>query len=368
MFHLPDMSTSSFLRDPALCKGLVNKLESILNGRKMRFMEVCGTHTVAIFQSGLRSLLPESIIHVSGPGCPVCVTHDSEVGLFLQAAEKPNVILATFGDLLRVPGPDGGSLKKARAEGADIRIVYSPLEALNLAADNPDREVVFPGIGFETTAPLTAAAIQLAHERKLKNFSVISLHKFVPPAIKTILEDPECAIDSFLLPGHVATITGLSPFAFIGASFKKPAVVGGFEAVDILLALVNMASAFVNGNPVLANAYPRAVNNEGNPTARKRMNEVFEIADASWRGLGEIAASGLRIQEKYESFDAVRKLDLKKVETAVLPGCRCGSVLMGHISPDQCPLFGKACTPANPVGPCMVSTEGSCSAAYKYGV
>lgn len=361
------MGAGSFLRDPGLCKGLVSRIEAILAGREMRFMEVCGTHTVSIFQSGLRSLLPENLIHVSGPGCPVCVTHDSEVGLFLQVARKENAILATFGDLLRVPGPDGASLKKARSEGADIRVVYSPLEALELASDNPDREVVFPGIGFETTAPLTAAAIQLAHARKLKNFSVLSLHKLVPPAIKAILENPTCAIDTFLLPGHVATITGLAPFAFICGDYGKPASVGGFEALDILLALLKLAESFVNERADLSNSYQRAVNNDGNPAARTRMNEVFETVDSNWRGLGLIAAGGLKLREKYEAFDAFRKLDLEKVETKAIPGCQCGSVLMGHISPRQCPLFGKACTPANPVGPCMVSTEGSCAAAFKYG-
>ena len=331
-------------------------------------MEVCGTHTVSIFQSGLRSLLPDNIIHVSGPGCPVCVTDQSGVALFLQAARMENVIIATFGDLVRVPGTNGDSLKKAAAEGAHIEVIYSPLDALELARKNPDKEIIFPGIGFETTAPLVAAGIMQAARENLSNFSVISLHKLVPPALKMILGQEGDNIDAFLLPGHVATITGLSPFSFIPSKYSRPAVVGGFEPVDILLALLEMAESFMAGQPRLANAYKRAVAENGNPRARAIMEEVFEPADSDWRGLGSIPEGGLSICDKYARFDALRKFGLYAENARPIPGCCCGSVLMGRISPAECPLFGRACTPLNPVGPCMVSTEGSCAAHYKYGV
>ncbi len=364
--------------DPALCRRLLARLEQALAGipgGRMRFMEVCGTHTVSIFRSGLRSLLPEGVEHLSGPGCPVCVTHDAEVAAFLDMAGRDGVILATFGDLLRVPGPGGRSLKHAQAQGARIEIVYSPLDALALAAANPSDTVVFLAIGFETTAPTVAATLMLADQRKLDNFCIFSLHKLVPPALRALLDESRsdesaspCGIDAFLLPGHVSTILGLEPYAFLPAEYRVPAVVGGFEPADILLALCVMAEQLRDGAPAVVNAYPRAVGDAGNPRARALLEEYFMPADALWRGIGRIPRSGLALRPAFSRRDAALRLNVSLPEVPPLPGCRCGDVLRGRLAPPQCPLFGKACTPASPVGPCMVSTEGSCAAYFKYAL
>lgn len=365
--------------DPALCRRLLARLERALAGvpgGRMRFMEVCGTHTVAIFRSGLRSLLPSGVEHLSGPGCPVCVTHDAEVAAFLEMAGRDGVILTTFGDLLRVPGPGGHSLKHAKARGARIEIVYSPLDALTLAARNPAATVVFLAIGFETTAPTVAATLMLADQRKIDNFCVFSLHKLVPPALRALLDDARkekdagapCGIDAFLLPGHVSTILGLDPYAFLSAEYRVPAVVGGFDPADILLALCIMAEQLRDAAPAVVNAYPRAVGDDGNPRARALMETCFMPADALWRGIGRIPRSGLALRPAYAHRDAALRLDISLPEIPPLPGCRCGDVLRGRLAPPQCPLFGKACTPEKPVGPCMVSTEGSCAAYFKYAV
>lgn len=353
--------------DAGVCRALLERLDQILSGRRLRFMEVCGTHTVSIFQSGLRSLLPSNITHLSGPGCPVCVTHEAEMAMCLELASREGVTFATFGDLLRVPAGNGQTLRAARAAGADIEIMYSPLDAVQLAQARPERQIVFAGIGFETTAPAIAASILTARKRGVENFSVLSLHKLVPPAIRSLLADKDTEIDALLLPGHVATITGLAPFDFIGAGFGKPSAAAGFEPVDILQALCDIASQFVSGGHEAHNCYKRAVAEDGNPSARKIMETVFELADASWRGLGMLAGSGLEIRDNFAGFDAKKRFDLKPAEVSQIPGCRCGDVLKGMISPPQCALFGRVCSPASPVGPCMVSTEGSCAAWYKYG-
>lgn len=365
---LSDIDAAEALRsDPAICRKLLTRLEDTLAGRPMRFMEVCGTHTVAIFQSGLRSLLPAGVIHLSGPGCPVCVTHESEVALFLELAARKDVIIATFGDLLRVPDAAGFSLKHAKAAGAHVEIVYSPLDALAIAKNNPEKETVFLGIGFETTAPAVAAAILAAQKAGLANFSVLPMHKLVPPALDALMAESDCTVDAFLLPGHVATITGLAPFAFLAAR-HKPAVVGGFEPADILLALTALASQMAFCEARVENAYPRAVDTQGNPRALSLMEKVFAPTAAQWRGLGLIANSGLAIRPEFQCFDASQKLNLEIPEVRSPSGCRCGAILKGQLQPSQCPLFGKKCTPASPVGPCMVSTEGSCAAHFKYGV
>lgn len=364
--HDPGSRIEAAVQDPELCAGLLRRLETALDGRSLRFMEVCGTHTVSIFQSGLRSLLPGSVTHLSGPGCPVCVTHDAEVAAMLDLAGRDGVIFATFGDLLRVPGPGGRSLKHAQAAGARVEIVYSPLDAVRLAAQNPDATVVFAGVGFETTAPTVAASVLAARAQGLGNFSVFSMHKLVPPALRALADDPECQVEAFLLPGHVATVTGLSPFRFLAAEHKVPAAVGGFAPADILLALCEMAGMRRDAAPGVVNAYPRAVDDAGNPRARALMDEVFHPADALWRGLGRIPESGLALKPDFADFDAVARFGIGLAETPPLPGCRCGAVLRGRITPPECPLFGKACTPASPVGPCMVSTEGSCAAYFKY--
>lgn len=353
--------------DPAVCAGLLKRLETVLAGRSLRFMEVCGTHTVAIFQSGLRSLLPPYVLHISGPGCPVCVTHEAEVALFLELARDKDIILATFGDLMRVPGPGGQSLKHAAANGAQVKIVYSPLDAVALARENPKNLVVFPGIGFETTAPTVAGAILAARQANVGNFAVLSLHKLVPPVLKALLAEDGAIMDGLLLPGHVAMVTGLQPFEFLPAAFGKPAVVGGFEPADILAALCQLAAQLAEGRAEVGNAYGRAVAANGNTRALSLMERVFEPKDALWRGMGSIPRSGLGIRAEFGGFDAMARLGLVMPEAAPIGGCRCGDVLKGVLRPPECPLFGKKCTPATPVGPCMVSTEGSCAAWHKYG-
>jgi hydrogenase expression/formation protein HypD len=369
---LTPLTASAALANPELCRNLLKRLEESLDA-PLRFMEVCGTHTVAIFRSGLRSLLPEGVTHLSGPGCPVCVTHDREIAAVLELALNENCTIATFGDLLRVPGPDGLSLKKAMARGASVEVVYSPLDALTLAQKHPDREIVFLGVGFETTAPAVAATIQQAAKTGLANFSVLAFHKLVPPALDVLLEpdqnratDAPAGIDAFLLPGHVCTITGLEPFRFLAERCGKSGIVGGFDPADILEALLLMVRLRKEGRPAVVNSYRRVVADEGNPKARSVCLEVFEPADALWRGIGLLPQSGLAIRPAYAPYDAMRKFALSLPEVPPIRGCQCGEVLKGLLPPDQCRLFGKACTPANPVGPCMVSTEGSCSAYYKY--
>lgn len=361
----------SLLRDPVLCRSLLKRLEKALDGidgKSMRFMEVCGTHTVSIFQSGLRSLLPEGVVHLSGPGCPVCVTHDSEVAAFMEMAGKDNVIITTFGDLLRVPGPGGRSLKHALAEGARVRVVYSPLDSLQIARENPGDTVVFLGIGFETTAPTVAGTILAARREGLKNFCVFPLHKLVPPALTALLSDKECRVDAFLLPGHCCMVTGLKPYQFLRDTWHTPGCVGGFEPADILLALCMLAESLRDRDPRVENAYPRAVSPDGNPTAMALIRQVYQPRDALWRGLGMIPQSGLGLRPEYGDMDALERLNVSIHEVPKIPGCRCGDVLRGVITPKQCPLFGKACTPLEPIGPCMVSTEGSCAAYYKYSL
>ena len=335
------MSLSSPYQDPALCRALLDRLQTALDGRELRFMEVCGTHTVSIFQSGLRSLLPKEVTHLSGPGCPVCVTHDAEVAAFLDLAGRDGVIIATFGDLLRVPGPGGRSLKHAQAQGARIEIVYSPLDALNIAAANPGDTVVFLGIGFETTAPTVAATLMMAEQRKLDNFCVLSLHKLVPPVLRALLDDKDgCGVQAFLLPGHVSTILGLEPYGFLASEYRVPAVVGGFEPVDILQALCIMAEQRRDDAPAVVNAYQRAVSDQGNPRARALLETYFMPSDALWRGLGPIPNSGLALRPAYERFDAMKRLDITLPDVPPLPGCRCGQVLKGRITPPRGALHG----------------------------
>lgn len=356
--------------NPELCRGLLKKLESRLEelGRPLRFMEVCGTHTVSIFRSGLRSLLPDSVVHISGPGCPVCVTHDREVAAYIELAKKDNVIIATFGDLMRVPGPGCQNLKEAQARGAQVKIVYSPHDAMGLAKSNPGSKVVFLGVGFETTAPAVAATIQMAKVAGLKNFSVLSFHKLVPPALRVLLQDKNSNIDAFLLPGHVSTILGVAPYQFVAKEFNCPGIVGGFDPADILQSLLLMTEELIMGKAEIINQYSRMVSDDGNPKARRIMEEVFATGDALWRGIGQIPHSGLFLREEYADFEAWKAFELSLPDVPEIKGCKCGSVLKGQMSPPDCPLFGKACTPAKPVGPCMVSTEGSCAAYFKYNM
>lgn len=351
-------------RDAGLSRQLAEKIRQA-SRRPIRLMEVCGTHTVSIFRSGIRSVLPETISLLSGPGCPVCVTDQAEIDAFVALARQPEVTVATFGDLMRVPG-SASSLQREKAEGRDVRIVYSTMDALAIAQKDPSRQVVFLGVGFETTAPTVAAATAAAASLKLANFSVISAHKLVPPALEALMAIEEVRIDGFILPGHVSVIIGLDAYRPFFERHRLPCVVAGFEPADILQAVAMLVDQVETGRPALENAYPRAVSAGGNPTARRVLAGVFEPADACWRGIGRIPASGLRIRAAYAAFDAQQRFGLKLPEAKTPKGCACGEILTGKKTPRECALFRKACTPLDPVGPCMVSSEGTCAAYYKY--
>lgn len=328
-------------------------------------MEVCGTHTVAIAKNALRDLLPPQIRLVSGPGCPVCVTDSSDIDRFLYLAAQPNVITATFGDMIRVPGSKK-SLQVLRGEGADIRIVYSTLDALELARKHPDKDVVFLGVGFETTVPTVAVSIESARHEGLKNFSVLSMHKIVPPVLQALAEDPELEVNAFLDPGHVCSIIGTKSLEFMAKKYGKPSVVTGFEALDILEALVMLLRQRAEGRSDIEIQYKRVVKPEGNPVAQQFIERVFEPMDVRFRGIGVIPLGGLGIRQEYQEWDAVKKFSLPEFDSPEIPGCRCGKVLKGQITPSECPLFARKCTPQDPVGPCMVSSEGSCAAYFRY--
>ena len=334
-------------------------------GRDVRLMEVCGTHTMAAFRSGLRQLLPNRVRLVSGPGCPVCVTDPSYLDAAIDLCGRPGVVIATFGDLVRVPGTDS-SLEQERAAGASVRIVYSPSDALVLARECPSKQVVFLGVGFETTAPTVAWAIWRAARDGVQNFFVLCAHKTMPRAMDALLRDKETKIDGFLCPGHVSVITGAQIYRFICERYKIPCVVSGFEAWDILRSVEMLLRQLADGRAEVENEYSRSVSEHGNVAAQRLMEDVFEPCDAEWRGIGSIAGSGLAIRNKYERFDAAKALGVQFPQARVNPLCACGSVLRGVVSPPECRLFGRPCSPAHPVGPCMVSGEGVCSAYYKY--
>jgi len=351
-------------RDPRLARKLVAEIDELAEGRQATFMEVCGTHTVAIARSGLKSMLPASVRLVSGPGCPVCVTPQGEIERSISAARLPGVILATFGDMIRVPG-SAGSLEAARSEGRDVRVLFSPRDALNLAEENPGRQVVFVGVGFETTIPGFCAALREARERGIGNLSVLNSFRLVPPALRVVLEHGP-GVDGFILPGHVSAILGTAPYGFL-AEAGRSAVVAGFEPVDVLLAIRMLLRQEAEDRRTVEVAYRRAVRPEGNPAARRLIEETLETADAGWRGLGVLPASGLRFRKGFADFDAGRRFDLETPEAPEPAGCRCAEVLLGKLGPRDCGLFGGRCTPEDPVGPCMVSSEGSCAAEYRYG-
>ena len=353
-------------RDPDAARALVEKIRREATGDPMRLMEVCGTHTVSISRGGLRSLLAGAVSLVSGPGCPVCVTPDGYVDAAIELGLRPNVTLTTFGDMLRVPGKNS-TLEKERAGGADVRIVYSPLDAVALADATPDRQIVFLGVGFETTAPIIGGAIRAAKERGVKNFSVLSSVRTIPEAMALLSQDPEIQVRGFLCPGHVSVIIGLHPYRFLAEKHGIPCVVCGFEPLDILLGISMLLRQKKEGAARVENAYPRGVSPEGNRKAQEMIREIFEPCDTGWRGIGEIPGSGLRIRDRYAEFDAEKKLGVKVVFSQTPTPCRCGDILKGKILPSDCPLFGDACTPQTPVGPCMVSTEGTCAAYFKYG-
>lgn len=334
--------------------------------RPLRLMEVCGTHTVAIFKAGIRQLLPETVELVSGPGCPVCVTPNEYLDTAIAYSKNPQVIIATFGDMLKVPGSTS-SLAAQKAEGADIRILYSPMESLEIAIANPDKKVIFLAVGFETTAPLAAATVLMAKEAGIKNFYVLSAHKLVPPALRVLLMAEDTHVDGFLLPGHVSAMIGMRPYEFLIDEFHMPSVIAGFEPLDILQSIYMLVKQIDEKTPKLGNQYRRIALPAGNEVACQTLYKVYQTADAEWRGIGNLPDSGLSIRENYGAFDARTNIPVTVEALKEHVGCRCGQVLRGTILPTACPLFGKTCRPEHPVGSCMVSVEGTCAAWYKYG-
>lgn len=345
--------------------GAVNALVEKINGLSggFRFMEVCGTHTMAISKAGLRPLLEPAVELVSGPGCPVCVTSDADIDRAIATARMPGVLLATFGDMMKVPGTEC-SLADATAEGASVKVVYSPLEALELARSDSRRDVVFLGVGFETTAPTVAATLVRARDEALTNFYVISFHKVVPPALRALVSLDDFSVDGFILPGHVSSIIGSDAYSFIPADYGVPCVITGFEAADILQAVYRLMRMRKEGAAV-ENEYSRAVRPGGNPKAIEVMSDVFEPADAEWRGLFVIPGSGLALRDEFRDFDA-GTWEVELPEPVRDKGCRCGDVLCGRIRPTECPFFARTCTPDSPIGPCMVSSEGTCASYFIY--
>ena len=358
------MVDQNSFKDPVLARGLIKSIQA-LAPEHATLMEVCGTHTVAIARNGIRDLMPEGCKLASGPGCPVCVTANRDIDAVIALARVENVILTTFGDMTRVPG-SSSSLLKEQAAGRDVRIVYSPLDALNIAQANPDRPVVFVGVGSETTTPLVAMAIKRAAALGLKNFSVYAAHKNMPGALDVLMGDPELKVDALILPGHVSTIIGIEPYRFLAEKYGIPGVITGFEPLDVLQGIAMLMRQLHEGRAEIENAYARGVMAEGNPVALAAIDDVFETCTATWRGLGPIEGSGYRIREQYAQFDALRRFEPEIEETREPRGCRCGDVLRGIMAPNECPLFRKMCSPENPVGPCMVSSEGSCAAYYRY--
>ncbi|MDW8068351.1 MAG: hydrogenase formation protein HypD [Anaerolineae bacterium] len=353
-------------RDPQTARMVAEAIAARSN-RPVRLMEFCGGHTHAILRFGIPDLLPPTVELLSGPGCPVCVTAATDLSRAVVLASIPGVILTTFGDMMRVPADRGRSLARARAEGADIRIVYSPLDALEVARQNPHRTVVFLGVGFETTAPMVASAVLAAEAEGIRNFVVFSTHKRTPPAMRAILDAGEVRLSGIIGPGHVTTVIGLEAWRFLPQEYGIPCAVAGFEPLDVLRAILALVEMLEDGQPDVVNAYPRSVRTGGNPVALETMERVFEITEAEWRGLGTLPASGLRLREEYAPYDAERVFPLEIEVAPDPPGCRCGDVLRGGLRPTECPLFARACTPQNPIGPCMVSAEGACAAYYHYG-
>jgi hydrogenase expression/formation protein HypD len=351
-------------RDSEIAKTLIKKIKAT-SKQSIRLMEVCGTHTVSIFRSGIRSVLPDTIALLSGPGCPVCVTDQQEIDTFIELARLDDVIVTTFGDLIRVPGSNS-SLQKESAEGMDIRVVYSTFDALEIAKNNPYKQVVFLGVGFETTAPTIAASILQAVQLGIDNFSVMSAHKLVPPALETLMSLEQVQLDGFILPGHVSVIIGHNAYRPFFDKYQIPCVVAGFEPIDILQAVSTLTEMIESGKPGLENAYTRVVTEQGNPKARQLLQEVFVPTDTCWRGIGMIPRSGLKIRDKFAACDAAQQFDIQVAEPKLPKGCACGEILTGRKRPPECRLYRTVCTPLDPLGPCMVSSEGTCAAYYRF--
>ena len=360
-------------RDPELARRLIDGIAQraqVLAAQRgsaapIKIMEVCGTHTMAIAKWGLRAVMPPNISLISGPGCPVCVTANHDIDTAIALAKLPDVTVTTFGDMMKVPG-SYESLAEVKSRGGDVRIVYSPLDALELAGREPGRQVIFLAVGFETTAPLIAATVRRARAEGLENFSVFTAHKTVPRALRVLADDPEVQVAAFILPGHVSTIIGLEPYEFLAREFGIPGVIAGFEPVDILHALLMLLDQLLSGEARIEIAYGRGVRVEGNPVALAAINEVFEPTDAVWRGLGLLPGTGLGLRDEYRDMCAVARFAPEVGPVREPKGCQCGEILRGVKTPNQCRLFGRGCSPERPIGPCMVSSEGSCAAWYRY--
>jgi hydrogenase expression/formation protein HypD len=367
-----DMNRGMKFQDEFRDRALVQNMATTIRRMAQRltapvnFMEVCGTHTMSIYQYGLRSLLPENVRLVSGPGCPVCVTPIGYVDKALACTEDPHNIVATFGDMLRVPG-SRSSLMEQRAEGADIRIVYSPLDAVALAKTNPHRRVIFLGVGFETTAPTIAVSILEAARHGVENYCVLAAHKTMPVPMDILTGDPELNLTGYLCPAHVSTVIGGNAYKPLADKYHIPCVVTGFEPADVMQGIEMLLAQTVRGESRVEIQYSRAVTWEGNRKAQAILHQLFEPCDAAWRGLGVLPGSGLAIRGEYAAFDAEQLLMLDVADAQENPACQCGEILKGKLAPHNCPLFGTVCTPEAPVGACMVSSEGTCAAAYKYG-
>jgi hydrogenase expression/formation protein HypD len=354
-------------RDPTTARALVARITQLAGEREFKFMEVCGGHTHTIYRHGIEHVLPPAVELVHGPGCPVCVIPMGRVDDAISVAKEPGVIFTSFGDMMRVPGGQG-NLLKAKAEGADVRFVYSPLDALRIATDNPGRQVVFFAVGFETTAPSTALTLLQARSRQIRNFSVFCNHVTIVPPIKAILESPDLRLDGFLGPGHVSTVIGQRPYRFVPAQYHKPLVTAGFEPLDILQAIAMLLAQIRDGRCQVENQYSRVVREQGNPRALSVLAEVFELRPHfEWRGLGFISQSALKLRPEFADFDAEQRFPIPNVRVADPKACQCGEVLKGVIKPWECKVFGTGCTPETPIGTCMVSSEGACAAYYNFG-
>lgn len=351
-------------RDPEILRNAVARLAGY-TGRPLAFMEVCGTHTMSIMRYGIKQVLPPAIRLISGPGCPVCVTESSYIDMAIELAARKDTIVATFGDLMRVPGSEG-SLQARQSAGADVRIVYSPLDCLQICQAHPDKQVIFLSIGFETTTPAAALTVRKAREMGVTNFALLVANKTMPEALNALAADDDLHIDGFILPGHVCTIAGTDFYDTFCAQHRIPGVVAGFEPVDILGAILALVAQVEEGVARAEIIYTRLVNACGNPRATDAVNAVFEPCAARWRGIGEIANSGLRLKDEFASFDAQKVFHLAEKTSQEPKGCLCSEILKGKKTPEDCPLFGSVCQPSSPVGACMVSTEGTCAAYFKY--
>ena len=356
-------------QNPDIARKIIERIRELsgnISG-EIRLMEVCGTHTMAIGKTGMRKLIPEKIDLLSGPGCPVCVTPNSYLSKAIHYSRTKDVIITTFGDMMRIP-VSGNSLEREKGKGSSTSIVYSAADSLKIAEENPRKNVIFLAVGFETTAPTVAATIKIASEKKIRNFYILTGHKLIPPALRTLVKDPELEVNGFICPGHVSTIIGKEPYDFIAEDYKLPCVIAGFETLDVIQAVFMLLRQLVEGKAKVEIQYKRAVRVEGNKKALKLMHEVFEISESEWRGLGEIPASGLKLKSEFSSFDAESQFPVDVPDVQEDTDCICGEVLRGIKKPFDCKLFRTRCSPENPVGACMVSSEGTCAAYFKYGL